>query len=315
MNVREPSLAALPNPFIRYFLATRPAFFTITAVGCLLGLACAVHTGLTPRPGVVLLTLLGALTAHAAVNVLNDYYDALNGTDARNVDRLYPYSGGSRFIQNGVLTPQATAVFGFSLLGAAMLVGLWLARQAGAGLLVIGAAGLFIGWAYSGEPLRLHSRGLGELAVAIGFLFVVVGTDFVQRGAFSPLAVVPGLPYALWVAGILSVSQFPDRAADAASGKRHWVVRLAPRQAAWGYGGLLLAAYGALAFGLLSGLLPFAALVAFAALPMSLIAFRHLLQHAETPRALLPAIRLTLGAAHLGGFFIAAALFLTKGNP
>ena len=35
-----------------------------------------------------LLTLLLAVVAHAGVNVFNDYYDHLNGTDAANVDRL-----------------------------------------------------------------------------------------------------------------------------------------------------------------------------------------------------------------------------------
>jgi 1,4-dihydroxy-2-naphthoate octaprenyltransferase len=35
------------------------------------------------------------------VNVVNDYYDHLNGTDAANVERIFPFTGGSRFIQNG----------------------------------------------------------------------------------------------------------------------------------------------------------------------------------------------------------------------
>ena len=37
----EPTLAALPNPLLRYFAATRPAFLSVTFVGCLLGLASA----------------------------------------------------------------------------------------------------------------------------------------------------------------------------------------------------------------------------------------------------------------------------------
>ena len=32
-----------------------------------------------------------------AANVLNDYHDALNGTDAANTGRVFPFSGGSRF--------------------------------------------------------------------------------------------------------------------------------------------------------------------------------------------------------------------------
>ena len=41
----EPTLAALPNPALRYFAATRPAFLSVTFVGCLLGLATAAASG------------------------------------------------------------------------------------------------------------------------------------------------------------------------------------------------------------------------------------------------------------------------------
>jgi hypothetical protein len=42
----EPTLDALHNPFLRYFAATRPAFLSVTFVGCLLGLATAAHSGI-----------------------------------------------------------------------------------------------------------------------------------------------------------------------------------------------------------------------------------------------------------------------------
>ncbi|MEO1767433.1 prenyltransferase [Thiobacter aerophilum] len=313
MAAREPTLAALPNPFLRYFLATRPAFLTITLVGALLGIACVVHDGITLKPLLVFVTLFAALVTHAGMNVLNDYYDALSGCDARNVDRIYPYTGGSRFIQNGVLTLRATAAFGFALLIAVIPAGLWLAWHAGPGLLAIGAFGLFLGWAYSADPLRLNGRGLGELCVALGYLLVVVGSDFVERPGFATLPWVAGTPYALLVTAILYVNQFPDRAADAASGKRHWVVRLSPSVAARGYGVFLLLAYAGLLTGIALRGLPVAAAAALAALPLSLRAWSHLVRHADTPRALAPAIRDTLGAAHLAGLLIAAALIISKG--
>lgn len=313
MALREPTLAALPNPLLRYFLATRPAFLTITLVGVLLGLACALHDGNTPVPARVFVTLLAALLTHAGVNVLNDYYDALNGTDALNVDRIYPYTGGSRFIQNGVLTPRATAVFGFALLAAVIPAGLWLALHAGPALLAIGALGLFIGWGYSAQPLRLNARGLGEACVAMGFLLIVVGSDFVERAGFAALPWVAGWPYAWLVTAILYVNQFPDRAADAAAGKRHWVVRLRPSVAARGYGVILLLAYGGLTTAITLKALPPAAAAALAALPLSLRAWSNLLSHAEAPSALAPAIRDTLAAAHLAGLLLATALFFTKG--
>jgi 1,4-dihydroxy-2-naphthoate octaprenyltransferase len=143
----EPRPEGLRNPLLRYVLATRPAFLTITLVGCLLGFASALASGIAFDLAAALATLLLALLAHAGVNVLNDYYDHLNGTDAQNQDRLFPYTGGSRFIQNSIFTPRQTLGFGLLLFAAVIAGGLWLIAHSGTGLFWIGLAGLFIGWA------------------------------------------------------------------------------------------------------------------------------------------------------------------------
>jgi len=308
----EPSLERLGNPLLRYFMATRPAFLTITLVGVLLGFATAWHAGVPFDVPAALVTLLLALLAHAGVNVLNDYYDHLNGTDAVNNDRLFPFTGGSRFIQNGVLSPGQTLAFGLALFLAVILGGLWLIGHSGFGLFWIGLAGLFIGWAYSAPPLQLNSRGLGEICVGAGFLLIVAGADFVQRGGFDTLPWLVGLPYALMVTNILYINQFPDRAADAAAGKRHWVVRLAPDQAAHGYGLVLLLALGWLLGLIAGGRLP---LWGAAALLAALPAFKaagELRRYAAQPARLAPAIRATIAAAHILAVLLVAALILDR---
>jgi 1,4-dihydroxy-2-naphthoate octaprenyltransferase len=233
-SLREPSRERLANPFLRYLLATRPAFLSITLAGCLLGFATADADGAAFDWARALATLSLAMLAHAGINVLNDYCDHLNGSDARNTQRIYPYTGGSRFIQNGVLTPRQVLGLAVALFAVTIAGGLWLLSVAGTGLFWIGLAGLAIGWAYSAPPLQLNSRGVGELCVAAGFLLVVAGADYVQRGAFAPLPWLAGAPFALLVTGVLYINQFPDREADRASGKLHWVARLQPVAAAWG---------------------------------------------------------------------------------
>lgn len=193
----EPTRERLSNPLIRYLLATRPAFLTITLAGCLLGFATAVAGGAGFDSEMALATLLLAVLAHAGINVLNDYCDHLSGTDARNTQRIYPYTGGSRFIQNGVLTPLQVKGFAAALFAATIAGGVWLLSVAGAGLLWIGLAGLATGWAYSAPPLKLNSRGLGEWCVVTGMLLIVAGADYVQRGAFAPLPWQAGAPYTL----------------------------------------------------------------------------------------------------------------------
>lgn len=295
-SVIEPAPASFSNPFVRYFAATRPAFLMATLAACLLGQAGAVYSGIQIQPVAAVLTVLLALLVHAGVNVLNDYFDALSGTDAINTERLYPFTGGSRFIQNGVLTPKQTAYFGYLLLGAAMLGGLWLSRQVGVGLLIIGAVGTLIGWAYSAAPLRLNGRGLGELCVLLGFLGVVMGADYVQRRAFSLLPLVVGVPYALLVTNLLYINQFPDRKADAAAGKRHLVLRLPLQKAVLAYPVLAGLAFAWLLFATAIGKLPMLAMLSALPLLFSARASWLLRRFAARPAHLRPAIQLTLAA-------------------
>jgi 1,4-dihydroxy-2-naphthoate octaprenyltransferase len=307
----EPTIERLSNPLAKYFQATRPPFLTASLVPCLVGFATASYGGVALNVGAALLTLLGALLAHAGINVLNDYYDARNGTDGYNTERLFPFTGGSRFIQNGVLSERQTLVFGLLLMVATMLIGLSLVPFAGNGLFAVGAVGLFIGWAYSAPPFALNSRGLGEMCVALGFgSLITVGADMVQRGHFDALPLLVSAPYALLVAALLYVNQFPDRVADAKAGKRHWVVRLGPDQARWGYLLLVAIAYGFLLALLAAGIAPAWSALALLPLPLSLLAARDVLRYADRPARLVPAIQRTIGAMVGHGSLLALGLWV-----
>lgn len=302
----EPTPEGLANPVRRYLLATRPAFLTIALAGCLLGFATALDAAFSWS--LALLTVLLAVATQAGVNVFNDYYDHLNGTDAANVDRLFPFTGGSRFIQNGVMSPSQMRAWALILFAAVIAGGLWLIAVQGAGLFWIGLGGLLIGWAYSAPPLKLNSRGLGEACVAAGFLLIVAGADFVQRGALSAKPWMLGLPYALLVTNILYINQFPDRAADILAGKRHWVARLEPAMAARGYWLILMLAALVLTSLVAAGQLPSLALLSLLAVLPALKAGRILSLHAHEPAKLLPALQMTIAAAHLQPVILGAVL-------
>lgn len=311
---QEPTLELFDHPLARYVGATRPAFLVASLLACLIGLANGWHDGITLDASLALVTLLFALLAHAGANVLNDYYDALNGSDARNTGRIFPFTGGSRFIQNGVLTAAQTRDFGFALMAGVALAGLWLMAYSAPQLMYVGVTGLFIGWAYSAPPFRLNSRGLGELCVAAGFLAITAGTDFVQRKGFAAEPFIAGLSYALLVASLLYINQFPDRRADTEAGKLHWVARLEVRHARWGY--VLIAAFSHLwlLFSVAMDWLPRLSLLALFALPLSARAGFELWRHAAQPQRLGEAIRLTIAAMGVHGVLLSLALVLNKGN-
>lgn len=304
----EPTPQRYRNVVLRHFAATRPGFLTVTLAGCLIGIAAARFDGAVVDNVRAIATIVLALIAHAGANVINDYHDALSGADSANTERIFPFTGGSRFIQNGVLTPGQTARLGYGLLALAIPGGIWLTITTGPGLLLIGLAGLTLAWAYSAPPLKLASRGLGEFVIATCWLLVVIGAAHVQQAAFAWTPFAAGLSFALLVANLLFINQFPDRVGDAIAGKRTLVVQLGADTAKWGYFAIALIAYGWLILQVGRYNLPQACAAAALTLVLSLNAARLLREHAEEPAELASAIKLTIAAANLHGLALAAAL-------
>lgn len=208
------------------FLATRPKFFTASILPVLLGSAWAYPLVERFDWAAFLLALVSVVCVHGAANVLNDVYDDEVGSDRLNTERVYPYTGGSRFIQNEVLTRRDMAVWGSSLLAAGFGVGMGLVALKGWTVLAIGLFGLLLAVAYSMPPLRLADRGLGEIAVGIAFgVLPVMGTAWLQTGVFEVGAFLVSLPISCWVACVLLINEIPDAPADQLAGRRNWVVR------------------------------------------------------------------------------------------
>ncbi|WP_298613500.1 prenyltransferase [uncultured Thiothrix sp.] len=309
---QEPSLALLQqSPLVRYSLATRPAFLLASLMPVCVGTAAAIYQGYVFQVGLFALSLLAILLIHAGVNVINDYYDEQNGTDRLNTERLYPFTGGSRFIQNQVLSAEQTFAFAWSLLGTAILLGLLLVWQTGLDLLWIGLAGCLIGWGYSAPPLQLNSRGLGEPAVAISIgVLAPLGAWYVQTSDLAEYPSLIGLPLGLLAMNILLINQFPDAKADAASGKHHWVVRFGVQTAAWIYLSNVLLAGLILICLVIFGCLPSLALVSALPLGLSLSAAFLLKRYAVQTERLVPAIKMTIASVILHGCLLTLSLAL-----
>ena len=287
---------------------TRPGFLAITVVAVLLGIAIADACGHPPYGWTALATLALALLAHAAGNVLNDVHDALSGADAANTRGIFPFTGGTRLIQQGQVSVQQTRDLARALLLVLVPAGALLALQSSPSVLWIGALGLFLGWSYSAPPLALMSRGLGELAVAAAWSLVVVGADAVQRGTVSIVPLTVSLSYGLLIANILLINGVPDAQADASVGKATLAVRLGPQGAAALYALIALLAHGWLAWGAWHFLQPERALWGLVSAPLSLAAAVLLWQRCATPSTLRPAIVLTILAACVHGLAMAAGL-------
>lgn len=302
-NLQPPPGAQQVRVWLRM---TRPAFLMLTVVACVLGTATAAACGCGLDLPLALSATALAVLAHAAGNVLNDLHDARNGADAANQQGIFPFTGGSRLIQTGLVTERQTAELATALLVFLVPAGLLLAVKAGAGVLLLGVAGLALAWAYSAPPLRLMSRGLGELTVALVWFLVVVGADYVQRRHFFPIPAWVALGFAMLVAALLLINGFPDAEADARVGKRTLVVWLGPVKAGALYAVLVLGAHLWLVAGVWLLVPPSQALWGLVSLPFSLAAAGWLAQHVHQPERLKPALVLSVAAVLLHGLGLAA---------
>ena len=211
----------------RLFNAMRPKFFPASVLPVLAGSAWGFMVAGRFDLSVFILALLATVCVHASANVLNDVGDDAGGTDRRNEDRIYPYTGGSRFIQAGIMSPGGMARLGISLIGIAAIAGLILLLSKGAMVLWFGIAGLLLAVLYSLGPVRLASTGLGELSVAVAFgVLPVTGAAWLQSGTLGLDVFLFSIPVAVWVTAILLINEVPDIAADGATGKRTLPVRV-----------------------------------------------------------------------------------------
>jgi 1,4-dihydroxy-2-naphthoate polyprenyltransferase len=292
--------------------AVRAPFFTGTIVPVVIGAVEAARVG---HFNIVffVLCLVGSLSFHGAANVINDYFDYLGGTD--NVNRYHNlFSGGSRVIQDGLLTPKQTLTLGTALLVAGIGIGMYLVFQVGWQVLIFGIAGTVLVLAYSipRYGLAYVGRGLGELAVAVGFgPLMVLGTYWVMAHGLSAavwwLTLTPGLLIAL----ILFVNGYPDYEADLMTNKRTAVVTYGRAASRWIYALILAATYFEIVLGVVLGVIPALCLAALLTIPIAIAATKKLFRVYDDPRGVVPVCGMTIGIHLITGLLLALAVGLS----
>ncbi|MGD1049147.1 MAG: 1,4-dihydroxy-2-naphthoate octaprenyltransferase [Candidatus Krumholzibacteriaceae bacterium] len=259
------------------------------------------------------LTLAGVVLIHLGTNVSNDYFDHLSGNDALNTQFVRPFTGGSRLIQEGLISPRAVATLSIALLAAAVAVGAALAALRGPYILLFGAIGIMSGVFYVAPPVRLSSRALGEVFIGLNFgVLAVAGSYFVQTRSVSLESVVASLPLAILITAIVFVNEFQDMNADARAGKRTLVVRMGLPRAANAYGWIMIASFAPTIAGVAAGLMPRMTLISLGALPFALKAIEIARGKYGVPKEMAPANALTIVCHTLTGALLTAGYLIAR---
>jgi 1,4-dihydroxy-2-naphthoate octaprenyltransferase len=288
--------------------ATRLPFLTATVIPVLLGILIAATHGSFDLVAAVL-TVIGACFVQLGLNVANDVFDTVQGADDANVTPTQ-FSGGSRVIQYGLVSLRQMATLATLFYVVAGVIGLvLLAFWGSVELLVIGVVGFIVSIGYTAPPLKFVYRGLGEVAVAIGFgPLMLLGAYVVQTGgalAWEPF--VASIPVAVLVALILYVNEIPDRRGDARVGKRTLPVRLPEATVITIYRVSVVVAFTVLVLGVVAGILPVPTLLMLLAIPLALQVSRGLEPNYDDPYGLMAIMGVNVQLHLRAGLLLLAA--------
>ncbi|MDX1436849.1 MAG: prenyltransferase [Anaerolineales bacterium] len=254
-----------------FFRLGRPLFLVGGVVFHMLGVSAALYAGHPLNWTALLLGQMAVTCTQLMTHYSNDYFDY--EADRANTTATY-WSGGSRVLPEGLLPPQTALrgakVFRGIAFAAIGILGVFIQRSVW--VIVLPLVGLVLAWDYSAPPLRLHSRGAGELTVAliVPVLTPLVGYTF-QTGVPGILPLLAAVPLAFLQVGMVLSVNLPDAAGDRLVEKRTLVLRLGPEGAARLYLACLALAYLSLPFLAVLGLPPQVA--AAALLPVLLAAW------------------------------------------
>jgi len=282
--------------------------FVILAPACVLvGLGTALWSKGQVNWFYFALALIGGVAAHISVNAFNEYFDFKTGLDSHT--QRTPFSGGSGALQahpeleRGAL---AIAWIAFIIVG---LIGLFFVSVWGWSLIPLGIVGLFLLYGYT--VWMVYSPLLCLLAPGIGFgPLMVMGTHFVLTGEYSWVAFVASLVPFFLVSNLLLLNQFPDVEADQSIGRHHYPIVAGRKASGYIYIAFLIAAYVAIALGVVFGLLPKFSLLGLLTIVLAIPVIRGVLANSENIPALIPSMGQNVLISLLTPVLVAIGLFV-----
>jgi 1,4-dihydroxy-2-naphthoate octaprenyltransferase len=256
-----------------WFLASRPWSFTMTAISVSVGSALAAIDGPFDW-SLAMLALLSAVLLHAATNLINDYYDVVNGVDtvqaATAQYRPHP-------LVEGLLPREHVRHVAYGLFVLAALIGIYLTLVCGVVVLIIGLVGLLAGLTYTAPPLKYKYVALGEVSVFLMWgPLMVEGAYFVQRQSLSVPAFWVSLPFGVLVALVLLANNIRDMDHDRQRGIRTLAILLGRRMGLNTYIALTALAYAGMLALALTGVMTMWVLIIFASLPLAVRLLRQM---------------------------------------
>ena len=182
---------------------------------------------------ILIASMLGVGLLHCGGNLLNDYFDYLSGVDRKiKGDEGRP----GRLLVRGQLKPKDILIEAMVCLLAVVPIGLYLLWRCGPGLLWFAGAA-FVGlYCYTGPPLKLKYRALGEPLIFLVFgPILMLGAGYAQTLKLEWMALLLSIPVGLATTAILAANNIRDQEEDHVGGIRTLAQVLGIRALRWFY--------------------------------------------------------------------------------
>jgi 1,4-dihydroxy-2-naphthoate octaprenyltransferase len=258
--------------------AMRVPFLVLSPACVLLAVAFASYQKVDISWFNCLIALIGALAAHVAVNLINEYQDFESGLDFKT--KQTPFSGGSGLLPKYPhLAKKVWAAFLFSVT-LLFLIGIYFLVLYGWRIVPLGLLGLLIiitytKWINKNAILCLIAPGL-----SFGCL-IVVGTYFCITGQFHDhIWALSFIPFFL-VNNLLLLNQYPDIEADKTVNINHFPIRFGINVSNITFITFALLALMLLIFLVLNNILPMFSLITLVPISLSFISFAGMLKLGE----------------------------------
>lgn len=284
----------------------RLPFLILTPVCVLLGAGVVVFEQKNVDVLLLMLALLGALSAHIGVNTLNEYLDFKSGLDLQT--KRTNFSGGSgALVQypkalNSVLTTSIIALI------ITLCVGLYFVSLYGLSIAPLGILGLFLVVAYT-DWINKHPL-LCLIAPGLGFgVLMVVGVQFVLTGEYQLSSVLIALIPFFLINNLLLLNQYPDIEADMNAGRRHFPITYGVSASNKVYALFVLINITLIISYALLDYLPNLSLIALIPMPLAFYALYGVIQHGKNIGNFQHYLGLNVAVSMLSPLLLAISLF------
>lgn len=228
---------------------------------------------------------IGALAAHAAVNIFNEYTDFKSGLDLTT--KRTPFSGGTGTIPMHPEFAQPALILGIVSIMITIVSALYFLYYRGFGILWIAIAGILIILAYS--KWIVHNPILCLISPGLGFgPLMVLGTQYALTGTYTLSALIASLVPFFLVNNLLLLNQFPDIEPDRKNGRKNVLIVLGTFKGCFIYALFSALTYLVIILGVFFHFLPIMVIIGLFTVPIAIYTTVGAFRYATNYKKLIP---------------------------